>query len=39
MHNAGEIRHHIQAVKQTQKITNAMQLVSSSRMRKVMQHL
>ena len=39
MRNAGEIRHHIQAVQQTQKITNAMQLVSSSRMRRVMQHL
>ena len=34
MQNVSEIRHHIAAVGQTRKITNAMQMVSSARMRK-----
>lgn len=36
MQNINEIRHHIRAVQQTRKLTNAMHLISSARMRKVM---
>jgi F-type H+-transporting ATPase subunit gamma len=39
MQNAIEIRHHIRAVTQTRKITNAMQLVATSRMKRVMRHI
>ncbi|MGI6175751.1 MAG: ATP synthase F1 subunit gamma [Christensenellales bacterium] len=39
MQNAVEIRHHIRAVTQTRKITNAMQLVATSRMKRVMRHI
>lgn len=39
MQNTGEIRSHIRAVEQTRKITNAMYLVSSARMKKVMPHV
>lgn len=39
MQNANEIRAHINAVEQTRKITNAMHLVSTSRVRRVMQHI
>lgn len=35
MQNMNEIRHHIHAVQQTRKITNAMYMVSSARMKKV----
>ena len=34
MENVSEIRHHIAAVGETRKITNAMELVSSAKMRK-----
>jgi len=34
-----EIRHHIAAVEQTRKITGAMEMVSSNRMRRVMSHI
>lgn len=34
-----EIRHHIRAVEQTRKITNAMNLISSARMKKAMPHV
>ena len=34
MASVSEIRHHISAVDQTRKITNAMQMVSSARMKK-----
>lgn len=36
MQNINEIRHHIRAVQQTRKLTNAMHLVSSARMRRIM---
>lgn len=36
MHNMNEIRHHIRAVEQTRKITNAMHLISSARIKKIM---
>ena len=39
MQNTNEIRAHIAAVKQTRKITNAMHLVASSRLKKVMSHI
>ena len=39
MQNANEIRAHIAAVRQTRKITNAMHLVASSRLKKVMSHI
>ena len=39
MQNVSEIRHHIAAVGQTRKITNAMQMVSSARMRKFAVHI
>jgi F-type H+-transporting ATPase subunit gamma len=39
MASTNEIRRHIAAVTQTQKITGAMQMVSSNRMRKVMGHI
>ncbi len=34
-----EIRHHIAAVEQTRKITGAMEMVSSTRMKRVMSHI
>ena len=34
MQSVSEIRHHISAVEQTRKITSAMQMVSSARMKK-----
>ncbi len=39
MQDMNEIRHHIRAVEQTRKITSAMHLVSSARMKKVMPHV
>nr|MDD6335081.1 ATP synthase F1 subunit gamma [bacterium] len=39
MQNMNEIRQHIRAIEQTRKITNAMDLVSSSRMKRVMPHV
>ena len=39
MQSVSEIRHHISAVEQTKKITNAMQMVSSARMRKFSVHI
>ncbi|HHT16884.1 MAG TPA: ATP synthase F1 subunit gamma [Papillibacter sp.] len=39
MAHAAEIRQHIAAVEQTKKITGAMELVSSMRMRRVMSHI
>lgn len=39
MQGLNEIRHHLQAVSQTRQITNAMYLLSSSRMRKAMTHI
>lgn len=39
MASVNEIRQHIQAVEQTRKITGAMELVSSTRMRRVMSHI
>lgn len=39
MQNISEIRHHINAVAETRKITGAMQMVASSRMKKVMPHI
>lgn len=39
MQKANEIREHIAAVKQTQKITGAMEMISSNRMRQVMSHI
>ncbi|MDR1330181.1 MAG: ATP synthase F1 subunit gamma [Oscillospiraceae bacterium] len=38
MANANEIRHRISAVEQTRKITGAMEMVSSNRMRRVSSH-
>lgn len=39
MPNVNEIRQHIVAVEQTSKITGAMEMVSSNRMRRVMSHI
>jgi len=39
MAHAAEIRQHIAAVEQTMKITGAMELVSSMRIRRVMSHI
>ena len=39
MASPAEIRHHIAAVEQTKKITGAMELVSSTRMKRVMRHI
>jgi len=39
MANTNEIRHRINAVEQTAKITGAMEMVSSNRMRRVMNHI
>lgn len=39
MQGLNEIRRHLQAVSQTRQITNAMYLLSSSRMRKAMTHI
>ena len=39
MQSVSEIRHHIGAVKETRKITNAMQMVSSARMKKFAVHI
>lgn len=39
MSNANEIRHHLHAVEQTRQITNAMYLLSTSRMKKAMQNI
>lgn len=39
MPNPIEIRHHIAAVDQTKKITGAMEMVSSTRMKRVMSHI
>jgi F-type H+-transporting ATPase subunit gamma len=39
MASPSEIRHHIAAVEQTKKITGAMEMVSSTRMKRVMSHI
>ena len=39
MASATEIRHHIAAVEQTKKITGAMEMVSSTRIKRVMSHI
>jgi F-type H+-transporting ATPase subunit gamma len=39
MQGPGEIRHHIAAVEQTKKITAAMEMVSSTRMKRVLTHI
>ena len=39
MQGPNEIRHHIAAIEQTKKITGAMELISSNRMRQVMNHI
>lgn len=39
MQKANEIRDHISAIEQTQKITSAMEMISSNRMRQVMGHI
>lgn len=39
MASATEIRHHINAVEQTKKITGAMEMVSSTRIKRVMAHI
>lgn len=39
MPSATEIRHHIAAVEQTKKITGAMEMVSSTRIKRVMTHI
>ena len=39
MENVSEIRHHIGAVSETRKITNAMEMVSSARMKKFARHI
>jgi len=39
MSNANEIKQHLKAVEQTRKITNAMYLLSTSRMKKAMQSI
>lgn len=39
MQNLNEIRQHIRAIEQTRKLTNAMYLVASSRMKKALSHV
>ncbi len=39
MQNTNEIKHHMNAVSQTRKITNAMELISSVRLQKTMKHI
>ena len=39
MQKTNEIRHHIAAIEQTRKITGAMEMISSNRMRQVMSHI
>ncbi len=39
MTNMNEIRHHIHAVEQTRKITGAMHLISSARIKKILPHM
>ena len=39
MQRTNEIRHHIAAIEQTRKITGAMEMISSNRMRQVMSHI
>ncbi|MDD3920539.1 MAG: ATP synthase F1 subunit gamma [Eubacteriales bacterium] len=39
MQNTNEIREHISAIEETRKITNAMQLVSTARLKRVMDHI
>ena len=39
MESVSEIRHHIDAITQTRKITSAMQMVSSARMKKFTRHI
>jgi len=39
MQQPNEIRHHIATIEQTRKITGAMELISSNRMRQVMRHI
>ena len=39
MQQPNEIRHHISAIEQTRKITGAMELISSNRMRQLMHHI
>ena len=39
MQKTHEIRHHIAAIEQTRKITGAMEMISSNRMRQVMGHI
>ena len=39
MQKTNEIREHITAIEQTRKITNAMEMISSNRMRQVMGHI
>jgi len=39
MQRTNEIRHHIDAIEQTRKITGAMEMISSNRMRQVMGHI
>ncbi len=39
MQNLTEIRHHLRSVEQTRQITNAMYLLSTSRMKKAMTHI
>jgi len=39
MQKANEIREHISAIEQTRKITGAMEMISSNRMRQVMSHI
>ena len=39
MQRPNEIRHHISAIEQTRKITGAMEMISSNRMRQVMNHI
>jgi len=39
MQRPNEIRHHIAAIEQTRKITGAMEMISSNRMRQVMSHI
>lgn len=39
MQSTNEIKHHIDSVEKTRKITNAMNLISSARVKKAMQHI
>jgi len=39
MQSPNEIRHHITAIEQTRKITGAMEMISSNRMKQVMHHI